>query len=175
MKRHPFLYALLAVAASVFIFGCEAMDMVRANPVSLEVNGKYFRSRPDTSSVLGGKKPDAAVWQSPGGFGFVLHETLFSKKDVQCIINLEFTGDGAVQTGVRYPLNVDASPSFSCGRDRHEVTEGWVEFSEYGINDSGDRAYVSGTFGVTLSDRSVEVTNGTFGRLLECSCNIAQE
>ncbi len=177
MKRYTIL--LIAIA-SLFAVGCEDLDQVRANPVSMEVNGTFFMNMPDTSYIIVPNRPDASIWQHQDRFTFSLHETLYSKNGKRrCTINLEFKGSGALTTGRRYPLalpenetsnqeqNTAYSP-FSYNATIYELSEGWIEFSEYGVNESGDMAYVSGTFGITPKDRSIKVTNGSFGRLLEC-------
>ncbi len=174
MKRIPILSVLLVAVVSVFIAGCEEIDAVRANPVSAEINGKYFRSNPDTTYIFGLNRPDQVFRQYADEFSFGMYEALYSKRDKKAVLNLVFVGMGRVELNKRYPLHVPADeqstayPTLKLKGKVHRVSDGWVEFTEFGVNDAGDRAYVSGKFGITMEESSVKVTDGAFGRMLEC-------
>ncbi len=155
--------------------GCEGMDAVRANSVALEVDGRLFRSNPDTAYVIGTDEPDQILRQHDDYFTFGLCEKLYSKNRERLVLNLVFMGNGIIELDRRYPLHIPEEGEIGYGNSyivygggEHEVSDGWVEFSEFGVNDDGDRAYVSGIFGITLKDSSLKVSNGTFGRMLEC-------
>ncbi len=165
---------MIAISSMIF-YGCESMGTVRANPVSMEINGNLFRSNPDTTHIFGSNDPEQAFRQYVDYFTFELSEVLYSKKGARCTLNLVFTGHGQVELNQRYQLRIPdegeigtAPPSLTLNGSSHEITGGWVEFTEYGTNDSGDRAYTSGTFGLTMKDGAIKTSNGTFGRMLEC-------
>ncbi len=181
MKKLTIL-AILISAASIFITGCEGIDAIRANPISLEVNGDYLQNRPDTNFTHKDYIFSTSVYQAPDEFIFTMHDTLYGKRKRRCILNLTFEGIGSIQTGQRYMLKVsdeeagtETPQTFSYNSEIIEITDGWIEFSEYGINSNGTRAYVSGTFGLTAKDKSIKITNGSFGRLLECKHNYVTE
>ncbi len=93
-----------------------------------------------------------------------------------CNLNVDFVGTGAVELGVRYQLAEPETPeygsfftSITYGGISHVVSEGWVEFSEFGVNEAGDRAYASGIFSLAVDDGDFRITGGKFGRMLECA------
>ncbi len=162
---------LLVVVVSSFLCGCEEMGMVRANPVALKINGTYFQSNPDTTSVFD-QKPEfqASFTQMDESFIFHINESLYSKRR-ECHIEVKFSGDGSVGLNQRYPLLVqegEQAPFLTLDGRKYEITDGWVEFGEYGINEISDVAYTSGTLGLTVENEALTISAGTFGRMLEC-------
>ncbi len=171
MKRLSFISAFLLAVILVCGTGCEGMDAVRANPISLEVDGRMFMSNPDTTYALGRNDPDQVFRQYGDYFTFGLCEKLYSKKDDHLVLQLVFQGSGIVELNQRYPLKLVAGHDrhyISYDGKEHEVSEGWIEFSEFGVNGDGDTAYVSGTYGLTMKEGFLKVANGSFGRMLEC-------
>ncbi len=179
MKGTEFLSVLAIAAASLFLAGCETLGSVKPNPISLEMNGTFFVSNPDTSNVIIRYEPDADLWQYDDHFEFELSDALYSKKGRKCVISLEINGLGVVQTNCRYPLARYGEgdkegmviSTFSYEGKKYEISDGWIEFSEYGVNGEKTSGCVSGTFSLEMKDSSVKVTNGSFGRMLLFSYN----
>ncbi len=170
MKRILFLSVLLP---ALFV-GCEHLDMVRSNPVVIEIDGTSYRTDPDQAPVFGENLPDAAVRQYEDLFIFSINDMLYSKKREECAVDVDFVGSGVPEPGVRYPLvEKDSevygpySPTVALEGSTYDVEDGWVEFSEFGVNEEGTRAYASGTFRISV--KGLDIAGGRFGRMLECT------
>ncbi len=180
MKRFVFSRFMLVAVAAALLSGCDNPDMLRANPVSFEVDGTYFRTNPDKPYfgviIVNENTPDAYFKQKDDYFVFGINDYLYDSKGNVCQLNVDFVGWGVPELGVRYslvPLDSEEFQTFRMflkyGNEEYGIADGWVEFSEFGINSVGDRAYTSGTFGITLKNRAMKITDGRFGRMLECS------
>ncbi len=176
MKRLSLLTFLLMSAFSCLV-GCEDADMVRANPISMKIDGEFFMNYPDTTRfTLFEPLPDREFFLSDEGFTLEIRERLYSVEEQMVYMSLVFEGDGDPELGRRYSLVVpeegavsDRTPVIESGETRCEAADGWLEFSEFGVDEENGRAYMSGTFGLTMKGGTMNVTDGKFGRMLECA------
>ncbi len=177
----------MTAASLFFITGCDDPDDVRANPVIMKIDGTLFRTKPDKSFVWGPggteeNTPDAKVKQYGDYFVFSVKDFLYDSEGTGCELDMDFIGLGLPQLGVRYELAEPESELYgsfhTAIRYRDEsylITGGWMEFSEFGINNDKTKAYVSGTFGLSVEGGAIKITGGRFGRMLECSYSKIEE
>ncbi len=173
--------------ASLMFAGCENPDKVRANPVMLQIDGTFYSTNPDEPYRWGpgGQEentPDARVQQYSDYFIFSVADDLYDEKQNVCSLDVDFIGQGQPQLGVRYELAPPESDEYGIFRtyicymgEKYPISAGWVEFSEYGVNADRTRAYVSGLFSISVEGDIIRITDGKFGRMLECSYKVVEE